>query len=228
MEWREILNEKQRTKHDRDLQAIDKTFKNFNERLTRWSKGDVQPTDLPTAVSDQPRSIMNPEDAWQYYVRMFIVDYNLDESQQVTAHSVLNELRKEAAAYRQGHKDEFAELDAKYQELTQSDPKTDPVELAEARKKREVLDQKRQRLEGAISVGMFNRLKKKLLTIPRSDQRQTYEARKARLNKVAKVARAEFEARISSQPASSQPVKPTAARNKARKVSRGPKPAKNK
>jgi hypothetical protein len=206
MKWREILNDEQKKKHDLDLKAINNTFKEFDSRFSRWAKGDVQSADLPTAVSDQPRAIMKPEDAWQYYVRIFIVDFRLDESQQATANSVLEELRKEAAAYRVGHKEEFAELDAKYQELTQSAPKTDPKELVEARTKREALDKKREQLEGAISVGMFNRLKQKLLTIPRSDQREAFENRKAQLEQVAKQGREQFKALTESQPAASEPT----------------------
>ncbi len=206
MKWREILNDEQKKKHDRDLQAIDNTFKEFDERFTRWSQGDIRPADLPTTVGDQPRTIMKPEDAWQYYVRMFILDYRLDEGQQVTARSVLDELRKEAAAYRLAHKDEFADLDAKYQELTQAEPKTDPKELEAARQKREILDKRREKLEGAISVAMFNRLKQKLLTIPRSDQREAFEKHKARLDTVARQARAQMEARTATQPAATQPA----------------------
>lgn len=206
MKWREILNDEQKKKHDGDLQAIDNTFKELDERFTRWSEGDLRPTDLPTTVGDQPRTIMKPEDAWQYYVRMFIVDYRLDEGQQVTARSVLDELRKEAAAYRLAHKDEFAELEARYQELTQADPKTDPNELKAAREKRELLDKRREKLEGAISVAMFNRLKQKLMTIPRSDQREAFEKHKAQLENVAKQARAQMEARTATQPAATQPA----------------------
>lgn len=206
MVWREILNDEQKKKHDLDLKAIDNTFKEFDAKFTRWAKGDIQPTDLPSTVGDQPRTIMKPEDAWQYYVRIFIVDYRLDEGQQATATSVLEELRKEAASYRLANKDEFAQLESQYQELTQAAPKTDPKELEAARKKREALDKKRERLEGAISVGMFNRLKQKLLTIPRSDQRESYEKRQADLIKNAERARAEFVARTSSQPAASGPA----------------------
>ena len=202
MKWREILNDEQKKQHDKDLGGIDKTFKELDEKLTRWSKGDVQPTDMPSTVGEQPRAIMKPEDAWQYYVRMFIVDYRLDEAQQAASWSVLEDLRKEASAYRLAHKDAFTELEAKYLELAQADPKTDPKELEKVRSKREALDKKREQLEGSISVGMFNRLKQKLSVIPRSDQREAYEKQKVQLDKVAKQARAELEARIASQPAS--------------------------
>ena len=226
MKWREILDDQQKKQHDRDLQGIDRTFKEFDEKLTRWSKGDVQPADMPSTVGDQPRAIMKPEDAWQYYVRMFIVEYRLDEAQQAAAWSVLEDLRKEAAAYRLAHKDDFAELEAKCQELAQSDPKTDPKELEKARSKREALDKKREQLEGSISVGMFNRLKQKLSVIPRSDQREAYEKQKVQLDKVAKQARAELEARTASQPASQPAASQPATREGSSASERTTRPRK--
>ncbi|HSW47146.1 MAG TPA: hypothetical protein VLM89_16405 [Phycisphaerae bacterium] len=222
MKWRDILDDQQKKKHDGDLKMIDQTFKQFDEKFDRWSKGDVRPTDLPTTVSDRPHAIMKHEDAWQYYVRMFIVNYRLDDGQQSAANSVLDETRKEAAAYRLAHKDEFAELEARYQELTQADPKTDPKELEQVREKREGLDKRRKNLEDAISVGMFDRLKQKLLGIPRSDQREAFEKRKSQLAKVAEEARAELKARTSTQPEASS--RPTTRQRGDGAAARNPKP----
>ncbi len=212
-----ILNDDQKKLHDRDLQFIDKTFQQYDEQLERWSHGDVQPTDFQSVVSDQAQRIMKSEDAWDYYVRRFIADYTLDQGQQESAWSVLRGIKEEAAAYREAHKTEFAELEAKYRELTDSGPKTDPKELEGATRQRKELDRKRNQLETANSLGMFNRLKQKLQGIPRADQRQAYRDREAKLQKMATQARNEFKARqtatqaatqtsLSTQPSGERPV----------------------
>jgi len=202
MTWRKILNEEQRGKHDRDLNDIDKRFKQYDEQFTRWSKGQVGPDDFAGTVSQRPRRIMKFEDTWTYYVRRFIEDYRLDQSQRETAYSILRQLHKEASDYREARKSELAELDAQYEEIVDADPKTDPDQLERVRKERLKLDARRERLVQPISTAMFNRLKQKLQTIPRADQRQAYDQRRIQLKKVAAEARAAYEARIAgTQPA---------------------------
>ena len=208
MTWRKILNEEQRKRHDRDLESIDKEFNQYDEQFTRWSRGQIEPEDFHGTVSDHPLRVMNFEDTWAYYVRRFIEDYRLDQGQQETAQSILRQLRKEAADYREAHKSEFDELDAKYQGLIVVDPKTDPEQAERIKQERHKLDAQRERLARSISVSMFNRLKQKLQTIPRADQRQAYEQRRARLQQVAARARSAYEARVTgSRPApASQPT----------------------
>lgn len=202
MKWRDILNDEQRTKHDRDIKAIDQAFQRYDQQFQRWSKGDVRPGDFPGAVSAQPRPIMKSEDAWQYYVRRFIQDYQLDEGQQQSANSVLRQIREEANSYREAHKNEFAEIEAKYQELNQGAPKSDPDELKKAKQARHDLDAHRERLEKPITTGMFDRLKKELDGIPRADQRANFEKRHDMLKVAEKKARAAMASRIvTSQPA---------------------------
>jgi hypothetical protein len=204
LKWREILNEDQRKLHDRDLEGIDKAFEQYDKQFQRWAKGDFQPGDFGSRVSSEPRPIMKSEDAWQYYVRHFIQDYRLDEGQQQTAYSALRRMREEAAAYRDAHKQDFAELEAKYNELAGAAPKTDAEELEKAKRARKELDGRRERLEREISTSMFERLKKELDGIPRDDQRKSFEQRLANLKEVEKKARAAYVAR--TQPAAaSQP-----------------------
>lgn len=204
LKWREILNEEQRKLHDRDIEGIDKAFDQYDKQFQRWAKGEFQAGDFGSRVSSQPRPIMKSEDAWQYYVRHFIQDYRLDEGQQQTAYSALRRMREEAAAYRDAHKQDFTELESKYNELAEAAPKTDPEELEKAKRARKELDGRRERLEREISTSMFDRLKKELDGIPRDDQRKAFEQRLANLKEVEKKARAAFIAR--TQPAAaSQP-----------------------
>jgi len=214
MKWREVLNEEQRKRHDQDLQGIDKAFEQYDKQFQRWAKGEFQPGDFGSRVSSQPRPIMKSEDAWQYYVRHFIQDYRLDEGQQQTAYSALRRMREEAAAYREARKQEFAELESKYNELAEAAPKTDPEELEKAKRARKELDERRERLEREITTSMFERLKKELDGIPRDDQRKAFERRVANLKEVEKKARAAYVARTQpaaasqpeSQPAPAEPA----------------------
>ena len=216
MKWREILNDEQRKQHDRDLDGIDKAFDQYDKQFQRWSKGEFQPGDFGSRVSSQPRPIMKSEDAWQYYVRRFIQDYRLDEGQQQSAYSALRRMREEATAYRDAHKQDYAELEAKYNALAEAAPKTDAEELEKAKRARKELDERRDRLEREIATNMFERLKKELDGIPRDDQRKAYEQRQANLKDMEKKARAAYTARTQpaaasqpeSQPASAEPAAP--------------------
>ncbi|MBP7937793.1 MAG: hypothetical protein KA354_24400 [Phycisphaerae bacterium] len=211
LKWREILNEEQRKLHDRDMDGIDKAFQQYDKQFERWARGEFQPGDFGSRVSSQPRPIMKSEDAWQYYVRHFIQDYRLDEGQQQSAYSALRRMREEAAAYRDAHKQDFAELDAKYNELAEAAPKTDPEELEKAKRARKELDGRRERLEKEISTNMFERLKKELDGIPRDDQRRAFQQRQTNIKEVEKRARAAFTARTQPAAASQPESQPAAA-----------------
>lgn len=181
-EWRKVLNEAQLKQHDRDLELMEEEFNKLTDRFERWSHGDVQPTDFPGAVSNQPRTVRRNEDAWQYYVRYFIQTYNLDEGQRQTAYSALRELQEEAKKYREAHKDRYAKLDAVEAQVAASGPKTDPEELKHLKEQNAKLAQQRRELDRPISEGMFNRLKNMLEAIPTSDQRLAREQKLAKLN----------------------------------------------
>ena len=203
MQWRDILDDTQRDLHDRDLQAIDEAFKRFDEQFERWSRGEVRPTDFPGRVGPEPRRVMNAEDAWQYYVRIFIQNYQLDAGQAEAARSVLREMRTEAAAYREARQNAFEALEADYAELAAAEPKRDPEALAAARDRRKELDERRQSLEAPIAKDMFERLKRQLDMIPRADQRRAHNERQARLDRIAERTRSQVAARLAptTQPA---------------------------
>ena len=67
---------------------------------------------MPGMVSKRPTVVRRNEDSWEYYVRWFIQSYNLDDSQQQSAQSLLRESKEQAARYREAHKQEFNDLEA--------------------------------------------------------------------------------------------------------------------
>jgi len=182
MEWRHILNEGQRGKHDRDLELMKRQFDQFDQQLDRWSKGEVRREDITGTVSHRPIKMTKCEDAWEYRVRSFIVEYNLDAGQQQTAYSILRELKDQAGRYREEHKQEFQEMEAKLAELSQGRPMTTDEERKNAREEHEKLEARQTDLERVIRVGMSNQLLARLDRIPTSDQRRTREARLHALN----------------------------------------------
>jgi len=198
MDWREILNDEQKKKHDRDLQQMTRFFDQFDGTLERWSNGDVRPADFGR-ISRSPRRIRKMEDGWDIYVKHFIRSYRLDEGQQQTAYSILRELKQAAARYRDSHKEEFAELDTRLQSLSGRTPKTNPADLEQYKKQYSSIRDHRQRLERPIS-SLYEQLRSRLDGIPTSDQRREFNLRIARTNRP----RGAMAKRPSSQPVGSE------------------------
>lgn len=111
-----------------------------------------------------------------YYVRNFIASHNLDEGQRQTAYSILREAREEARRYRESHKAEFAELEARQKELMASNPK-DEEDQKRIKEEGQKLTERRLELERPLNKDLFDRFKERLDTIPTADQKAAYEAR---------------------------------------------------
>ncbi|HON66050.1 MAG TPA: hypothetical protein PLS23_06090, partial [Phycisphaerae bacterium] len=180
MEWREILNDEQRAKHDQDLQQMTTFFDNLELGLERWKEGRVQPSDLPGRIGPRPTSLQNPEDAWEFWVKNFIRVYKLDEGQQQTAMSVLRELKDEAARYRQSNKDRFSELEAAQKTIRERAPKTDPEGLAKYQAETARITKQKAELERPITA-LFDQLRSRVEAIPTVDQRKARQAQLDRL-----------------------------------------------
>lgn len=178
MQWRRILNEEQLKQHDRDLDILNRQFDTFDQMMTRWSNGEVRPLDLGISQRNRPFAVRKVEDAMGTYVNNFIARYGLDEGQQQTARSILREAREEAARYRDSHKEEFAELEARQKELIASDPKSDE-EVKRAKEEGRKLTERQAELEKPLNEELFARFKERLETIPTADQRAAYEARQS-------------------------------------------------
>ena len=186
MQWRRILNDEQRKKHDKDLKVMGEQFDKFDQRMERWRKGQVDPADVGK-VSGSVFKITNFEDAWEFRVRSFIQEYNLDEGQRQTAYSILRELREEAASYREQRKQEFADIEASYGELTGADPQADEADREKARQKRQQLDKRRTKLEHHLKVVLWKQLMDRLKQIPTAAQLQARKGHEGRLGDMAGV-----------------------------------------
>jgi len=184
-EWREVLDDKQKQIHDRDLKLLDRQFGEMKEKLDRWSKGDVQQTDFerPSRHRDDRRSsvtweLAKPEDMWESQLNLFVLRYNLDPTQRETARSILAECKKRAAAHREKNKSEFEAIEARMNELkaTVSKGNRDEREKVNAAMKElGQLREKRQELEKPIASSIGNEFRTRLEQIPTKEQREAYE-----------------------------------------------------
>ena len=187
MTWRDILTDEQKKIHDRDLKILEREFKQYNDTLDRWSRGEVSENDVPgSRVSKHPVQLQKAEDAWRSYVRAFKRNYQLDRSQQEVADSILRELLEEAQKYRDANKDVFAQLNAALDALS-SAPRTDDKEERKQRQEEYRKLRRRQlELEHKLNNDMFNRLKTQLEKIPTIDQRKQREAHMNNLRELVK------------------------------------------
>lgn len=189
MQWRRILNEEQIKKHDRDLEIMRMQFDAYEQTMQRWAEGDVRPADVGIRERNPARNVIKVEDAMGYYVRNFINQYNLNQGQRETAYSILREAREEAGRYRDSHKAEFAELEARQKELAASNPR-DEDDQKRIKEEGRKLTERRAELEKPLSEELFARFKERLETIPTADQRAAYETRQNALkDRLAKLRR---------------------------------------
>lgn len=189
-EWREILDDTQRARHDRDLRLLERQFAEMEERLDRWKDGDVQPTDFGPATGQRDRKISTdpwthakPEDTWEIYLRGFVARYRLDASQRETAESILKECRKRADIYREKRAAVFEGIEKEIAEARESQVKSsgEKEEIAKARQKLDELRKKKLALEDPIQSEIGAEFKKRLDDIPTQEQRVAYESRQRAL-----------------------------------------------
>lgn len=127
-EFGRSLRPEQRARLQRDLVAYHLRLKRYGVLLKRWAGGQWKPADwglehdpihavqmgvgpagqVPPAERHEQTVGSAGADAWQRYVERFIARYQLEDSQQVTALSILEELRTRAAACRRGSCDRAA------------------------------------------------------------------------------------------------------------------------
>jgi hypothetical protein len=99
-----------------DLSAYRRRLSHSSEMMDKWARGQWRAAEwglekdpiqmgLAAASTSQPATrdleqavkYRDVSDEWERYVRQFVARYQLDESQQVTARSILTELRSRAA-----------------------------------------------------------------------------------------------------------------------------------
>jgi Spy/CpxP family protein refolding chaperone len=117
--------------------------------------------------------VIRSEDYWEQYVRQFISNYKLEESQAEAARSILRECRQRAAEYRRGRKEEFEKADQKVKAALAVRPR-DAAAIRAAYGQMRTLNQPINEL--------FVELKRRLEEIPTAGQKQAYgQAREERL-----------------------------------------------
>lgn len=207
MQWRRILNEQQLKQHDKDLDLMKRQFDAYDKMMTRWSDGQILPSDVGIRQRQIARSVPF-EDAMEHYVRSFIARYELDKGQQETARSILREAQEEVSRYREAHKTEFEQIAAQLKELTASDPKNDIEATKRLQAEGRKLTARQAELEKPLHDTVFNRLKTRLEDVPTSDQKARYKARQDALMERIRKSTTSQPARGSTQPATAATSSP--------------------
>ena len=179
-EFREVLKPMQRAKFELEMLQFGVGMQVARAKLTQWKEGkyeeeefwEMPPSEFrrrraarqaqrvegaaPKAVRDD--QIGRELGRWDRFVAEFIDAYALDESQQTTANSLLNELKERAIAHRDRNRDRIFKLEERI-----AAGKEGEDELAEI--KRQLVE-----LYGPID-DMFTELKNRLEALPTTEQR---------------------------------------------------------
>lgn len=213
MLWREILDEKQREMHDKDLEVMHQQFALFRDRMERWKNGDVKEEDIFGRNSNitQSRVDRRPEDQWELRVRYFIQAFNLDEGQQETAWSIHRELVDKAGRYREQNKERFERIEKEFAKLAQSQPQRDKEALRQAHERRRELQRELAELDKPIQEEMFTELMTRLDKIPTADQRKHRDKYEQNLKRNIEQREAVVAGSTSQPAAETQPAATTTA-----------------
>jgi hypothetical protein len=177
--FHETLDDQQKVKHQRDMDQMKQDVSQTTEKLNRWKEGGYKPGEFlgKRGQTNKQRRAQKDDLAqeltsqtsfkfWEEYVKMFIEAFQLDAGQIPMAYAVLNDVKKEATAYRQDHSREFAELKENLAKLTRTSS-TQPDQDKELKKWKD----KEQKLEKPL-LNMFDELKSRLMAIPTDEQRK--------------------------------------------------------
>jgi hypothetical protein len=214
-EWREILNETQKKRHDQDMKLLDRQLGDIEQRLDRWGDGKVSPQDFgPFGQRRRDGGELGggiwergkPEDAWEFYLRMFCARYRLTPPQRQTAESVLRKYKGQAEAYRRAKQTEFDAIEAKETALRASYTKgdADKDEIKKAIHELHQLNAKRRELEKHITDVIGKEFREKLMEIPTQEQKLAYEQRQERREETIKKRLQEREAKKDAEAAKSE------------------------
>ena len=180
-EFREVLRPMQRVKFELELMQFGLGMQIAQAKLSQWQQGEYQEHEFwdapPTvrrarreareaernggaAVPESPPDQVAAElGRWDRFVEQFIKMYDLDDTQQATARSLLGEMKERAAAHRDRHRARIDQLELRIMQGKDGDD-----ELAEI--KQELVE-----LYGPIDE-MFAELKRRLEAIPTTVQRE--------------------------------------------------------
>jgi hypothetical protein len=178
--WSEILTDEQKELWDWDMNQMDGTFSQIVDNVKEVEKGNQNMKQLiPSTPAKGPgmpsrpskpkpgipslRDDLRPEDEWSTYVRQFIEDYELDESQSSSARAILADLLEQADNYRESRKSEFESAERDAQDIFGKDRATQMAADDRLKKLNEPLKKYREQLE------------QRLNSIPRDAQRAKFE-----------------------------------------------------
>jgi hypothetical protein len=181
VKFHDILDDKQKAKHQADMDRMKADVAETTTKLDRWKNGDYKPGEFlnnrknrhknAPAGNEQTQNVeeenLTPTSLgfWELYVKTFIDAFQLEKGQVTLAWSVLNDLKVKAQAYRHDHEEEFTDLTQKIEQLTKT--KADAKRDESLKNTQEKLDKLNQPL-----MSMFDELKERLMAIPTEAQRK--------------------------------------------------------
>ncbi len=217
-EFRKLLRDDQKRIHDRDLKALNKQLDAVDQKFKNWKEGKVEeggPLDRVyvggaplTPINARPpqhtsRGVVSrrkAEDDWDRYVRSFIENYRLDESQSKSAQQILKDMKDKAKNYRVSNDQEIKEAE----QMLATAKSARPVDLNSVELAQTIVHELKKPFED-----YFEQLKVRLNQIPTAKQREEYYQRNPNLRPAAKPAadsKPKVEAKKDDKPAS--PAKP--------------------
>ncbi len=175
--FHEILDDKQKARHDEDMNRMKQDVTQTVEKLDRWKEGGYKSGEFlgnqtrrnrPGSPQPQMEELIGPTSFafWEQYVKLFIESFQLDSGQIPMAYTILNDMKTRAKAYRNDHGREMVEAREMVARLTKAGS-TQPAknkELQEWKKKQAKLDKP--------LLDMFDELKERLMAIPTDEQRK--------------------------------------------------------
>jgi hypothetical protein len=177
--FHDILDDKQKAKHQEDMDRMKQDVTQTVEKLDRWKEGGYksgeflgnQPNRRNKNTPPPPKveELMGPTsfNFWEQYVKLFIESFQLDSGQIPMAYTILNDMKTKAKAYRSDHSQEFVEVRENSARLTR-------VETTQPAKNKELQEwkKKQEKLEKPL-LDMFDELKERLMAVPTDEQRKT-------------------------------------------------------
>lgn len=180
-DFRQILTDEQKAIHDKDLKGLNHQMSSIEQQFQNWSEGkpgsriplsDVQigPPGAGGKFMPVPlrQNKITRESEWERYVKRFIENYRLDETQKAAALAVWKGLEEQAVQYRKSHQKELEEADKRVRDAQLAKPFD-----------KDILDGAK-RIQQSLNKPFedwFTELKTRLEQIPTEKQRAEYQER---------------------------------------------------
>lgn len=177
VKFHECLDEKQKVKHNKDMEKMKKDFDKIEGKFKRWKEGGYEPGEFLNRrgkkrqqtgkKAKQSAKKLEPTSFgfWEMYVKTFIEAFQLDKGQITLAYSVLNDIKTKANAYRQDHARAYVEVNKNIEQVSSAATQPDKKKIEDYKKKLTELDKP--------LLDMFEELKKRLMDIPTDKQRKS-------------------------------------------------------